>query len=209
MSISKSEEDFDEGIERNWIRYLKETKNPQRYAHIPDDELLAVIRYTGSDYEELNKALRDGTADGTPWAGYARTVNAALSKLPGVPYPVIRGANLPDDVLTEYQPGNTITEKGFLSTAAASDTPVAFRTGQEYYIKSKTGVHIEDLSYISHHKLDPKKDKRPARMDRSRESEILFRAGTRFRVLAREIIPTRNPSTGQWVDKEMIYMEEV
>ncbi|MCY0992026.1 hypothetical protein OV203_33115 [Nannocystis sp. ILAH1] len=183
-SASEGNEGFTEEAELAWIAHLK-TSWPKVYGHIPDAELHAVLRYTGDDYDKVNTALRNHDPD-PKWGGYARTVNAALAKLPKYKKTVVRGCDLPEAIDQQWQKGAHVSDPGFTSTSAASDTPVAFRKQHEIYIESKTGAYVENLSYYGHHKLDPKKAKYPPDLHSGRESEVLFPSNTRFRVAHRE-----------------------
>ncbi len=142
------------------------------------DDQLALADYTGSGYEDLNSALRSDALDASQHARVA-ALNNALEKLPAHDGPVVRGSNLPPDVLARYQPGEVITEKAFLSTTtdpAVAHSP-AFAGNVEFRILSSTG---RDISSVS---LFPE------------EQEILFRAGTKFYVVNK----TFDPLTGRTV----------
>ena len=142
------------------------------------DDQLALADYTGSGYEDLNSALRSDALDASQHARVA-AVNEALEKLPAHDGPVVRGSNLPPDVLARYQPGEVITEKAFLSTTtdpAVAHSP-AFAGNVEFRILSCTG---RDISSVS---LFPE------------EQEILFRAGTKFYVVNK----TSDPLTGRTI----------
>ncbi|MFZ6178868.1 hypothetical protein [Nannocystis pusilla] len=215
-SASKAHSIHTEDDELAWIRHLKDTK-PQIYGHVPDDELHAVLRYTGSDYDRVNTALRSQDPD-PKWGGYERTVNAALAKLPKYKGPVVRGCELPAAIDQKWQTGEVVSDPGFVSTAAASESPVAFRSRHEIYIESKTGVYIEDLSYFGHHNFDPKRPKYPPGLDLKRETEVLFPSNTKFRVVHREkmvILETEEPKPGSndppklvTAEREVIYLVE-
>ena len=117
------------------------------------------------DIEDLNSALRSDALDASQHARVA-ALNNALEKLPAHDGPVVRGSNLPPDVLARYQPGEVITEKAFLSTTTdpAVATSPAFAGNVEFRILSSTGRDISSVSLIPE------------------EQEILFRAGTKFYV---------------------------
>ena len=142
------------------------------------DDRLALADYTGSGYQDLNSALRSDALDASQHARVA-ALNNALEKLPAHDGPVVRGTNLPPDVLARYQPGEVITEKAFLSTTtdpAVAHSP-AFAGNVEFRILSSTG---RDISSVS---LFPE------------EQEILFRAGTKFYVVNK----TFDPLTGRTI----------
>jgi hypothetical protein len=136
------------------------------------DDRLALADYTGSGYEDLNSALRSDALDASQHARVA-ALNNALEKLPAYDGPVVRGSNLPADVLARYQPGEVITEKAFLSTTtdpAVAHSP-AFAGNVEFRILSSTGRDISSVSLIPE------------------EQEILFRAGTKFYVVDKTVDP--------------------
>ncbi len=91
-------------------------------------------------------------------------LNQALEKLPPYNGPVVRGTDLPPDVLAQYQPGAVVTESAFFSTsmdpAVAQST--AFAGNVEFRILSRTGRDISSFSMF------------PS------EQEVLFPTGVRF-----------------------------
>jgi uncharacterized protein YukE len=93
--------------------------------------------------------------------------------------PVVRGTNLPPEVLAQYRPGEYIIEKAFLSTTR---NPVvaqssAFAGNVEFRIVSVNGRDVSAVSMF------------PA------EQEVLFPAHTRFLVLRK----TFDPRTGRTI----------
>jgi hypothetical protein len=142
------------------------------------DDLGALADYTGYGYEDLNGALRSDAVDASQHARVEALSNA-LEKLPAYQGPVIRGTNLPPEVLDQYQPGEVITEDAFLS--ATTNTAVArspaFAGNVEFRILSNTGRDISPVSMF------------PG------EQEILFPAGTRFYVVSKIL----DPLTGRTV----------
>ncbi len=92
---------------------------------------------------------------------YRDTLNAALARLPDQPGTVKRGAMLPESVLERYSVGAVVTEGAFTSTS----TGPGFSGPHRFLIYSRHGKRIEP--YSAH----------PS------EHEVLFAAGTRFRVL--------------------------
>ncbi|MGO9153601.1 ADP-ribosyltransferase [Mycobacterium sp.] len=142
------------------------------------DDRLALADYTGSGYEDLNRALRSDALDASHHARID-ALNNALEKLPAYQGPVIRGTNLPPEVLDQYRPGEIITEDAFLSTT--TNTAVArsptFAGNVEFRILSSTGRDISSLSMF------------PG------EQEILFPPGTRFYIVSKVL----DPLTGRTV----------
>ena len=145
---------------------------------LTSDDLSALADYTGSGYQDLNEALRSGALDASQHAR-VEALNRALEKLPAYQGPVIRGTNLPPEVLAQYRPGEVITEDAFLSTTTnpAVARSQVFSGNVEFRIMSSSGRDISSVSMF------------PG------EQEILFPAGTRFYILSK----TMDPVTGRTV----------
>jgi hypothetical protein len=141
-------------------------------SHLDSDDLGALADYTGPGYLDLNNALRGGEVDASQQARI-EAVKTALAKLPPYEGPVIRGTNLPPEVLARYRPGELITEDAFLSTttnAGVARSPT-FAGNVEFRILSKSGRDISPFSVF------------PG------EREILFPPGTKFYVSSKRIDP--------------------
>ncbi|WP_297697699.1 ADP-ribosyltransferase [Mycobacterium sp.] len=151
--------------------------------HLPlhplnSDDLAALAHYTGPGYQDLNFALREGALDASQQARVDALHNA-LEKLPMYEGAVVRGTNLPADVLEHYRPGEIITESAFTSTSmdhAVAQSPT-FSGNTEFRIWSTTG---RDVSSVSTY---------PG------EQEILFPAGSKFYVLNKTV----DPQTGRTI----------
>jgi ADP-ribosyltransferase exoenzyme len=152
--------------------------HPTAIDSLTSDDVIALADYTGSGYAELNGALRSDAMDASQHAR-VEALNDALEKLPAYQGPVIRGTNLPPEVLAQYRPGEVITEDAFLSTT--TNTAVArsptFAGNVEFRILSSTGRDISPVSMF------------PG------EQEILFPAGTKFYVVSKIL----DPLTGRTV----------
>ncbi|MDT5259459.1 MAG: hypothetical protein QOD10_4539 [Mycobacterium sp.] len=145
---------------------------------LTSDDLSAMADYSGSGYNELNSALRSDEVDASQYAR-VQAINDALQKLPAYHGPVIRGTNLPPEVLAQYRPGEIVTEDAFVSTTtnpAVARSP-SFAGNVEFRIMSSTGRDISSVSMF------------PS------EQEILFPAGTSFYVVSKII----DPLTGRTV----------
>ncbi len=134
---------------------------------LSDPEVTARYAYTTSDstwgYRPLNASLR--SMDRQRWAAvanYRDTLNAALAKLPDYSGIVRRGTTLSAREIAEYVEGSIITERAFTS---ASVGRAAFGGSVHFLIHSRHGKRIQQWSAFRG------------------EREILFAAGTRFRVL--------------------------
>lgn len=139
---------------------------------LTSDDLSALTHYTGSGYIDLNDALRSDILDASQHAR-VEALNNALAKLPPYEGAVVRGSNLPPEALAQYQPGEYIIEKGFMSTTtspAVAQAP-AFVGNVEFRIFSCTGRDI------SAHSMFPG------------EQEVLFPAYTRFFVVDKTVDP--------------------
>jgi ADP-ribosyltransferase exoenzyme len=132
----------------------------------------ALADYTGFGYEDLNDVLRSDAVDASQHAR-VEALRRALEKLPPYEGPVIRGTNLPPHVLSQYEPGEVVTEHAFLSTTtntAVARSPM-FAGNAEFRILSSTGRDVSPFSVFPD------------------EHEILFTAGTKFHVLSKVIDP--------------------
>ncbi len=136
-----------------------------------DPELAAGYAYTTSDrpwgYLLLNEALRDAERPGGPplpkrYDDYRRTLDDALDRLPDHSAGGLkRGTTLTPNEIAGYVPGSVVTEAAFTSASVGR----GFGGNVRFTIRSLHGKRIDGLSrYPS-------------------EREVLFRAGTRFRVL--------------------------
>jgi ADP-ribosyltransferase exoenzyme len=134
--------------------------------------LSALADYTGLGHDDLNDALRTNTMDASQHAR-VEALNQALEKLPPHIGPVVRGIDLPPDVLAQYQPDSVVTERAFLSTSTEPGVAQssAFAGNVEFRILSKTGRDISSFSTF------------PS------EQEVLFSNGTQFYVLDRKSDP--------------------
>lgn len=151
--------------------------------HLPlhalnSDDLAALAHYTGPGYQDLNFALREGALDASQQAR-VDALHKALEKLPMYEGAVVRGTNLPADVLEQYRPGEIITEPAFTSTS--TDHTVAqsptFAGNTEFRIWSTTGRDVSSVSMF------------PG------EQEILFPAGSKFYVVSKIV----DPQTGRTI----------
>ncbi len=137
-----------------------------------DPELASGYAYTTSDrpwgYRLLNEALRDAERPGGPplpkrYDDYRRTLDDALDRLPDHSARGLkRGTTLTPNEIAGYVPGSVVTEAAFISASVGR----GFGGNVRFTIRSLHGKRIDGLSrYPS-------------------EREVLFRAGTRFRVLS-------------------------
>ena len=141
---------------------------------LTDQEIVALYHYTGSGYRSLTNALhREGYNRVKLPKGaenYKLTLARALSKLPDFRHRGLkRGAPLPQKIQDRYQVGAIVPEFAFTS----SSTTRPFSGNTQFIIHSKHGTRVDKMSAF------------PS------ENEVLFTAGTRFRVLRRREQGTR------------------
>jgi hypothetical protein len=141
-------------------------------------EVNAIKGYTASEYVALNRGLRTPAEQGK-YESYKEELNAALDKIPDYKGEVHRGATLPEDVLQLHQIGSIVTYSGFTSTSVAH----GFGGAERIIIYSTHGKYIDAISSCHG------------------EEEVLFKAGTKFKVLDRH-----QDTPGGEID---IIMEEV
>lgn len=147
-------------------------------------DLSAMDDYTGLGYRDLNDALRGNAVEASHLARIEAIKNA-LQKLPPYRGPVVRGTDLPPEVLAEYRPGEVITEKAFLSTSTnpAVARSTAFSGNVEFRIFSNTGRDISSVSLF------------PG------EGEVLFPPGSRFYVAGKTVDPLTGKTIIEMIER--------
>lgn len=157
-------------------------RNPELEG-IPIEDLVALRAYTRENpayYQEINRALRENDADALArYDDQIRATTSGLNQLPpfqGTVYRGIRGLSPEQaaNIANNYEPGSTVTERAFTSTAAGDP---AFEGRVQFVIESESG---RDISQVSHFP--------------DSEREVLFAPGTQFRVLDRQF----DPAAGTW-----------
>lgn len=134
------------------------------YPDIPEVQLAAVNAYTqavgkdnkGATYREINRRLRNGTED-----EYTETVSGLMSqclkRMPVYEGMVFRGETMSAKRLQEQfldHIGETVSDKGFISSSRYKDTPKKFISGDipkshrrvMFEIESKNGRDISKVS---------------------------------------------------------------
>jgi hypothetical protein len=137
---------------------------------------------TPMGHEDLNRALRTNTMDASQQAR-ADALARALHKFPPHRGPVLRGTDLPSEVIAQYQPGSVITENGFLSTTMdfkIARSP-AFAGNVGFRIRSSTARDISSFSII------------PG------EREVLFRLASSFMWWIGRQIPALVKQSLKWL----------
>jgi len=152
-----------------WInrgRELADQHDPDLSALLSDDQVGALHGYTTEiGYKMINPALR-GTKPLTPeLESFANHAIEGLNKIPAFEGETFRGINsLPSEILNQYQPGNVVIDKAFMST----DVKEPFKGNIKLNIDGKSGRSIDFLSAF-----------------KTTETEVLYPPGTKFEVLSR------------------------
>lgn len=129
-------------------------------------EAVILREYTGHSAQQINAELRSNKPS-LKALSFARILNRALNKLPSYRGKVWRDIDLPEKTLAKYSVGEVVTEKGFVSSS--SDEFERFDSARPHrlLIHSKNGKIIEKISVLP------------------LEYEVLFKSGTKFKVLKR------------------------
>jgi len=145
---------------------------------LTDAERIAVNMYTNREYGDLNKALREENM--TPeLKSLENVLNRALDKIKPEVLDVYRGVDtdkLPKEFIQNYI--DALNNKSIVIEKAFTSTSIKPKVAEEYggdgvifYYKSKTGRNIMPLSKWG-----------------DDEGEILFKSGTKFKVIKIEQI---------------------
>lgn len=147
--------------------------------NLTDDELVALLGYTGGDYRKLNAALRgDLSAEDKAKLGpYADAVTSGLEKLPAHEGTTYRGMSMSPERLQEYleksENGAPIQDKGFSSSSTSLEA--AEHSLNKNYEEGKVRVVVEVRS---------KKGRDVTCLSQNpHEQEVLFSPGTRFKIV--------------------------
>jgi hypothetical protein len=129
-------------------------------------EVAAIYAYKRSAYAEVNRALRAGAYG--PVASFVRILCSALGQLPEWQGVAFRGSALPANVFASYVPGALVSEAAFLSSSPSRSVAELYLRRERDPAKQRVLFRIESL--------------RGRLIDDGNESELLFAAGSRFRV---------------------------
>ncbi|MCQ9122762.1 phage minor head protein [Rodentibacter caecimuris] len=129
-------------------------------------EAVILREYTGHSAQQINADLRSNKPS-LKTLSFARILNRALNKLPSYKGKVWRDVDLPEKVLALYSVGEIVTEKGFVSSSRDEFERFDSARPHRLLIHSKNGKIIEKISILP------------------LEYEVLFRSGTKFKVLKR------------------------
>jgi uncharacterized protein HI_1407 len=129
-------------------------------------EAVILREYTGHSAQQINAELRSNKPS-LKALSFARILNRALNKLPSYKGNVWRDVDLPEKALAAYSVGEVVTEKGFVSSSRDEFERFDSARPHRLLIHSKNGKVIEKISVLP------------------LEYEVLFRSGTKFKVLKR------------------------
>lgn len=129
-------------------------------------EAVILREYTGHSAQQINAELRSNKPS-LKALSFARILNRALNKLPYYKGNVWRDVDLPEKALAAYSAGEVVTEKGFVSSSRDEFERFDSARPHRLLIHSKNGKIIEKISVLP------------------LEYEVLFRSGTKFKVLKR------------------------
>ena len=129
-------------------------------------EAVILREYTGHSAQQINAELRSNKPS-LKALSFARILNRALNKLPSYRGKVWRDIDLPEKTLAKYSVGEVITEKGFVSSSRDEFERFDSARPHRLLIHSKNGKIIEKISVLP------------------LEYEVLFKSGTKFKVLKR------------------------
>jgi len=142
-----------------------------------EDEFKAIVGYTGSSYNPINKTLRDWFYEGADTVssnqidllvGFHKTLASGLRKLPAYKGTSVRGISVGD--VREFvrtngiKKGATYRTESVFSTTKGGMVDPTFDGNVTFLIKGKNGRYIEDMSI------------------NKGEREVLFPAGHEFEV---------------------------
>nr|DAY66284.1 MAG TPA: Minor capsid component [Caudoviricetes sp.] len=129
-------------------------------------EAVILREYTGHSTQQINAELRSNKPS-LKALSFARILNRALNKLPSYRGKVWRDIDLPEKTLAKYSVGEVVTEKGFVSSSRDEFERFDSARPHRLLIHSKNGKIIEKISVLP------------------LEYEVLFKSGTKFKVLKR------------------------
>ena len=129
-------------------------------------EAVILREYTGHSAQQINTELRSNKPS-LKALSFARILNRALNKLPSYRGKVWRDIDLPEKTLAKYSVGEVVTEKGFVSSSRDEFERFDSARPHRLLIHSKNGKIIEKISVLP------------------LEYEVLFKSGTKFKVLKR------------------------
>jgi SPP1 gp7 family putative phage head morphogenesis protein len=144
---------------------------PPRDKRLSQEEQTSILHYTRK-YEDFNRKLRLGQV-GKDYEDFRDLLNLALDKLPAYDKTVYRGLTLSDDIIQgDYSPGSVVEWKAFSSTT--TNAKVASENFQGNVFMEIRNSGGRDVAHTSHYGDE--------------EAEVLMKAGSRVRVISRELV---------------------
>ena len=148
------------------LRSAGDWKLAQEYG-LSEAEVSAIKDYSGSFFTVINPALWSGKPLEPKLKAYKETMNEGMDRIPPDQSKTLRRfATLPPSVLEEHQVGSIVAYDAYTSTSKREDW--VWGGNHQFLIHGHSGKLISEISHF------------PG------EAEVLFKAGTRFKVLARE-----------------------
>ena len=152
-----------------WIekgRQLANSKAKELSDLLSDDQVGALYGYTTDPgYQMINPALRGNKMLTPELEAFAQHAVDGLNNLPAIETQTYRGINaLPSSILDNYQIGNVVSDRGFMST----DLVNPFNGSIKMNIEGYSG---RDIDFLSSHSAT--------------ETEVLFKPDTKFVVTDR------------------------
>ena len=155
---------------REMIFRLPEIKQTAKQYHLSDTDYTALFLYSrlGQTINRVQYNRQFGSAEIRAVFDEINTaINHALAKLPNYAGVVIRFSHLPNDFLDLHQIGQVVHYDNLVS-ASLLEVKLSSHENNQLIIFSKSGKLIENWSALPH------------------QHEVLFRAGTRFKVLDKQ-----------------------
>lgn len=154
-------------------RMAKNAGSP--FTNLTDGQMVALNQYTRGAYVQVNQELWTGEMTIERWTAHTREVyqaisalaDDALAQLPKAPGVSWRGEPIVQGWTSRLLPGAEVEVKGFWSSSAEKHQ--AFEEKVLWMLRGKSGRAIAPLSAYE-----------------TREAEVLFRPGSRWRILSME-----------------------
>lgn len=144
---------------------------------------MGMEQYSGDGaYESLNSALRKGESLGGAQKNLASAMDEEIDKLPRVPQNmnVYRGVYKGREVFGSMEPGDTFSDKSYVSTTATRKIADGFSNDFVMKIQVKKGSKGAFIKEISEY---------------SEENELLLPRGSKFRVVSKAEVGTKTEMT--------------
>ena len=169
---------------------FKEFKKSVANTKLTYPEYFAISEYKNNDYSSYNAYLRTGEIYGKHTPARVKLMKSGLKNLPAHKGKTYRGTSFEDypDLFTYYtKVGSIIRDRGFMSSSVDRKVAQSFLTdnGEEYLllmvIEGQSGRNLAGIGSMG--------------IDKA-ESEILFPAGTKFKILKTRKIKVNMPDYG-------------